>query len=347
MKAASRIVLSLAFLTLITAAAQPAWAICAAPFIISTLGDYTSYVVAPGYCPPRLADCTSDLESSVSSDLRASFWHVGNGNPTPGLGTDNGSFAALGNWVIYQDPGGAYAGYPAYIDTTWGASQQIDGCIDTPQPGGPPEKCMAVLLADRDGTGASSFALLTAGADDNGNFFLYLDGGETINLAAMPRPQILQTGRVGLDNISVTVAGPTLEALSANLHQSQDPNGLCAGAAGAVSEISYRMYTMYVPRGSMPPTDLDPANWIPGPTAALGETVEFVVCDQYPPEEQIDAYLAYALVFDSGFETPFVSGGSPSTTSPRIECIFVLADPGRIRIKEENRRERGTRTRSH
>jgi len=346
MKTTFRIGLALGLLAIVVAASQPAHAICAAPFIVSSLGDYTSYVVSPGYCPPELFPCTSDLSSSVSSSLQASFWHVGNGNVTPGLGNDNGAFAGLGNWVIYQDPGGAYAGYPAYIDTTWGASQDIDGCIDTPVPGGPPAKCMGVLLSDIDADGAAAFAYLTAGADANGNFFLNLDGGATISLASLPKAQIANSVRVDANNVNVTVAGPTLEALAAGLYQAQDPGGLCANGAGAASDVQYKVYTKNQARGSAPPTDVDPTGWTPGPTGDLGQSSLVAVnCDEAPGDGAVDVYVAYTLVFDSGFETGFVSGGSGATTATRTECGPNVAEPGRIRIKQDTERQ-GTRTRT-
>jgi len=280
-----------AVLTVCSALVLPAWAACATPRIVSSLfppGSH-SYVYTPGF----------DAEthgSSTSESLTGSFWALGGGNPASGQGIDNGGFESGLGWAV-RNPG-----YPTAFHTTWAASSAIDGCIDAAGS----SACMAVLFSDQcDDEGY--FALLTATSFRGNYSFAQPDSGAIV-LGQVPAPQAENFNTFpALFRGSVTVHTPTA--------------GLYLGEGCSQAVVSgYRIYVASTPRDSgAPSVDRSSGSWEvigggqgpEGQALPLGSMTEIVaVC-----QPGMDLYVASSLVFDSGFETRFLS-----QPLPRVQC---------------------------
>jgi len=298
-------------LLVVSAAVQPANAIC------SSSRSFTSgYIYTPGVCVDGGGDGPCDASgSSVSAAFVATFWHVGNGNPAEGLGSDSDGFPAVPNWVF------PYPGYPVVIAGDWGTDQRIDGCIDAPQPGGPAAKCMAVQMYDVDLNGDAHFAIFTKGANATGD---YAFGDGPFNLAPMPALDILNTVRTagGVDITAIL----NVADLEAGLFL--DTTGACADVtAGAESLFDgYRLRYRTVPRDSGEPDD-PTTGWQPcGGVIPIGQSGTCSV----PTPSDVDVYLSYSLLSDSGFES-----GVTGDEATRIQGGPNVADPApRIQIRQ-------------
>ena len=259
--------------------------------------------------------------SSVSDGLLGSFWHVGNGDPTIGLGNDNGSFMALGGWVV------PYPNYPAYIKSDW-TQGGIDGCIDNPVPEGPPERCMALALSDVAADGTAQFLLATASADAGLNYFFDQAGGAPLNLAAVPPVDITNSVRISDTEVAVSVVTTDASGLVDGLYL--DGGDDCAAVVGGGATyplvIGVMLYYTTVAQGAPPPTDCNAMAWTDTGAGLLplgtADTVN-VICAGGATE---DVYLGQRLVYDGGFLDPYVSCG-PEGTSTRVECGPDFADP--------------------
>jgi len=294
-------------------AAQPARAICSCARQI-TSGN--SYVITPG-CEAN--DCGT-LQTSVTDDLVGYFWGLGEGDPEPGTGIDNGSFEALGGWLY------VYPGYGALITSTWGADAGIDGCTDFATH---PEHCMAIALIDKDAnTGAAAFAVLTKKPDNLANYYFMQPGN--ITLTPLPAPIITNSIRIGyFEQIRLSLTGLSESDIAAGIYLDPEcsPPHPIAG---------YRVYY----REAIDRFDSSASGWTAlTDVLPLGTPVE--VTTPCPTPEQLLWALAYGLEFDSGYGPVFVSG--PST---EYSCEELLADPhdvGTGRERPRNRERRPTR----
>ena len=255
-----------------------------------------SYVITPG-CEG--VDCGPE-RLSVTEDLEGAFWGLGEGDPRPGRGIDNGTFAALGGWLY------TYPGYGGVIISTWAANTSIDGCIDfafSP-------RCMAIALSDRSpDTGGGAVAVLTASPDGLGNYDFDQPGD--IVLARLPRVRIIASERLAdPDRIRLIVSGVSEDdlALGVYLDPACDPPPAIAG---------YRVYMRTTVSG--PPTDSRVESWTPlTGVVPLGDAATFeAACDS-----DASLFLAYGLEFDSGFVSSHVS--EPGT---EVSCSPALAEP--------------------
>jgi hypothetical protein len=278
-------------------------------------GSSASDVLTPGYCdagPP----CTSDIDSSISSGFDGAFWMLGAGDPALDAGADNGAFPALdgpsAGWVRYDVPG-----QPAFVDGSWAADARVDGCVgDVSEP-----HCMAMMLGDQR-AGIGYFALLSDEADASNEFSFAQPAGASIGLATIPRPGI---------NGSQLINPYTLRV--ASIVRTVPPGGLYLDdpqcSAGTV--VGYKVYQQLTPRGGTAPVDRtrDDGNPLTGWEVAVGgagpsgeplpinsPTTLTVTC--YTAK---DLFMATSYVFDSGFETPFVS-----FNAPRILCGNCAVD---------------------
>lgn len=288
-------------------------------------GNY-SYVFTPGFEGGGGAN-----NSSVSDALLGSFWHVGNGDPTIGLGNDNGTFSALGNWIV------PYPNYPAYIKSDW-TQAGIDGCIDSPVPGGPPERCMQVALSDVAADGTAEFLVATASADGGLNYFFDQAGGAPLNLAPLPALDITNSVRISDTEVAVSVVTADIADLAGGLYL--DTAGDCAAVQGGGQPnppvMGVMLYYYTVAQGAPPPADCDVTSWtdtgaglVPLGTA---DTVN-VVCAGAGTQ---DVYLGQQLIFDGGFPHPMVSCGAGGW-STRVECGPDIAEPASdIRLRPSN-----------
>jgi hypothetical protein len=272
-------------------------AVCDGPQLISSVfpPDVYSYVMTPGFTPGPGA-------SSVSTNIRGYFWAIGVGDPVEGVGHDSGPFIGRRDgvkpWIR------APLGYPAYIHTSWAGMGTIDGCIDRIET---TVRCTAVLLADQDEQGRSYFALLTAKAKHGDYLFAQPDNAPIV-LAAVPRPTVSDKRPAGGEDLEVEIS---VDEPAAGLYL--DPDCRLDAAVG------YRLYAQANVRGVPPPPDranrlFSPdATWQSAradgatPVLTFGRTTkQSVACPRGK-----DLRLAASLVFDSGFELPFVSESSP------------------------------------
>jgi len=252
-----------------------------------------SFVFTPGVCSegPPCAD------TSVSEQFGGAFWRLGQGDPRVGLGSDNGTYPARSDagpaWTTHR------SNRPTWIEGYW-SDGRIDGCVEYP----PDEPvCMAVLLGDV-AYGGGHFVLLTARATDLGDHEFARPDGAPIDLVAVPAPGLASAGPDG-------EGGTRLDLLAPNVtDEGIHPDGPeCDGAL----VVGYRIYLQVLPSLDPAPTDLNPAAWeiAPGGEGPGGEPLPLdtgaVVITDVPFCQGWTHYLALALVFDSGFEAPYLS----------------------------------------
>lgn len=285
--------LGITTILIFSAGAVPAIAACAEQRLISTVraGGIVRYVYTPGFCDEGYP-CDP---FSVSLELDGDFWSLGAGDPLVGAGIDDGAFPAFENAGGYYYTDGwlkSYAGYASYIYSGWASDFRIDGC---PDPGG----CMAIQFSDQvDNIGY--FALLTAASDTQGDF--YFDPGGPIVLAEIPRPFVVGMNRPDAMSVEATVA-PMGSAL----------DGIFADPACPEALIGSRIYSITIPNGALPPQDRNrAAGWQPE-TGVVPPDESAMVTGSCVGDQ--DIYLTRSLVFESGFETAFVS-----ENAIRLEC---------------------------
>lgn len=303
---------------LVAFAGLPAAANCGSLRQISSInvvaGNY-SYVFTTGF-----EGGTGTNGSTVSDALDGSFWHVGNGDPTVGLGNDNGSFTALGGWVV------PYANYPAYIKSDW-TQPEIDGCIDNALPDAPAERCMQIVLSDIAADGTSEFLVATSSADGGLNYFFDQPGGAPLNTWPVPPLEITNSVRISDSEVAVSTVTSDVTELVGGLYL--DTEGDCAAVQGGGQNYlpiaGMMLYYMAVPQGDPPPSDCSVGAWTDtgaGLVPLDTEETVTVVCDSGVTE---DVYLAQQLVYEGGFLGPLSCG--PRGDGPRIECGPDFADP--------------------
>jgi hypothetical protein len=293
---------------LVFAGAPKAHAACSAGYLFDSKSPapLKSFVFTPGVCDGG-APCT---ETSVTEDFTGAFWRLGFGNPLAGPGTDNGSYPAndeaTASWTRHNP------NKPTLIDGYW-SEPRIDGCIDYPaaQP-----RCMAVLLGDQaDGTGY--FAFLTAAANAIDHYEFAQPNSAPIELVDLPSPTVVSSNLTE-DGVDLTFASPSLPGGGVYLATECETDVL----------VGYRVYHQARPYDAGDPTDLDPDSWNvatggagPGgePIPLGSETV--VSLDWFC--SGIRQYFAVALVFESGFQTPYLS--RPVTVETQ-QCMDLDCD---------------------
>lgn len=298
----------------VAATLQPANAICGSPRNFKS----DSYIVTPG-C--EAIDCTA---GSMTSEAQGVFWGIGDGDPTVGVGIDNGTFTFFGgnSWGI------PYPGYPVLINSHWQRAG-IDGCIDF----APGVRCMAILLSDTaQNTGSASpagaFALMTDRPDDATVSFDFSEPGNAdITLLTLPTLRITDSARTGGGTgVDLTVNGISAADIAGGLYLDPECPDLNANLI-----LGYQVYTRSTPRGAGAPTDNDATNWTPaGPVVPLGSPSTFsLACDG-----ETDKYITGGVVFDSAFANTWVSG-----QSLKVECGVNLADPENVNPTKPRSRE--------
>jgi hypothetical protein len=253
-----------------------------------------------------------DDESVFVEDLEGAFWAAGSGDPLVGVGDDSG-FWDVDEWAmvwsrVVCDPyiGCVRLTTPPLIDGDWTVDPMVDGCIG---PGS--GECMFVMLADQH-AGEGFFALLSAG----GGMPFDLRGACQIGvpfspdycwaaLAPISPPGIDSLRRAGISSVKVDVDAPSIEDLAGGLYTDRR----CEGNA----VVGYNIYQYVGEEDGVPPKD-----------RRIGEDWALLTAEPVPPGESTalrincrkrgTAYLAGSLVFESGFETPYLSANSEPVT---------------------------------
>ena len=319
-----RIVLLLAVSLVAIATLQtPLQAACGSASVIGTVGGpgQQSWVFSrvfaddPNYqfyygVPTVYGSPTPPLNSS----LRATFWRLGSGDPTVGLGNDNGAFdlVASGGIQSYQLP--SYLFYQAAEVVSGWSDPSVDGCID----GG---NCQCLLLSEQDGAD-TYLAILSAQSEATTDTFFNRGGADgegnelPIILEELQRPAILSTSRLPDFTVlpQVRVDTPT-----ANIYAKDGCD---------CSPIGYRVLQIMFPRGTNPATvSRDIAEWSPvalsdGQPQGITPIGDTVTVRSECGNVDRDVYLAAQLIFPDGFELPYVT-----KNSAWIQCGPNLADP--------------------
>ena len=242
----------------------------------TSCGSYC-YVVSPNGAGPQ--------------SLVGSFWTLGFGDPALGTGTDNGSFAKADGWVNSYFGGTTISG-------SWSQSSAIDGCIDGKIAPGKNAEIMVVEFSDRQSViDSSSFAAAAVSrhASSSPQFDLALVGSH-ITLKSVPKPGIVSSAQVGPFSLQIGVRGPT---------ESQLAPGFYSDGSTELQEVisGYRVYGVSYGDESPQPSVEREAGWAPlSGTVPIGE-----IADVTFECTRIKQYLAVSLVYDSGFESRYLS----------------------------------------
>ena len=253
-----------------------------------------------------------------TSEISASFWIAGEGDPRLYYGIDNGS-RVLFNAAYFSAGDLAFGSIPLYgvhfaaeLNTDWNLPG-VD-CDLLPLGG-----CTCLLLNDVDSQGIHGlFALVSAVNDPAAGTFFNLAGSDPLGnaqpivLQEIPRPVVTDVARPLPNSVEITVTVPTR---SAGVYESADGTGCFCGPT------NFKVRYQVLPRASVPPIgDRLPANWLLAPLPGGGAqpdnpTDGSVTLQVDCPAGDSDVYLVTELTFESGFTSPFVSGNSI-----RIEC---------------------------
>ena len=285
-----------------------------------------------GSCP--YAGCY-DFESGppVSPDLLEVFWALGTGDPRIGYGDDNGDWDSS-SWTkhaLLLGPGYVYY-YPAWMTLPDGPpgipgsapdwSDAGDGCVLNAgaTTGLDGNECMATLFGDQ-WSAVGYFALMTASVGALGDFAFPVSSTDSIVLRPVPEPL----------HLSYDPQNPFDPWSCSQIHIPAPPIPQDAlhlePACGDTIVLGYRIYGQCLQRGAMPPSDRtrDDGNPQTGWEVVAGG--ELPSGEPLPPDQSAvvnldclpfpgqDGYLALSLVFDGGFELPYVS-----FNAPRISC---------------------------
>jgi len=276
----------------------------------------------------------------ISSEFGGVWWSLGYGDPAPGAGLDNGLFPSgeifpYGTGCYYGSGcGGCYYGsdcwlyfryywpyYGAQISGDW-TDPRVDGCIDDT----PGADCMAVLLDDQYAA-KGYFGLFTDLEDASGNF-LFPGGSRTI-LAPIPAP-----GVAGVDDsggrLLVTLDPTTIPPQGLKVVPGVCDTGLVDGI---------RIHQQVMAPGVAAPVDRrrDDASssWhlAIGGAGPGGGPLPAIATPVIEATDCVDGgtlYLGTSLVFDSGFETRFVSANSMAVPCGVCQMIDADGDGSRI-----------------
>ncbi len=244
-----------------------------------------------------------------TTELIATFWSAGQGDPVIGMGNDSGGLVVQDDLTFAtHDPYSVYFG--AELNTDW-TRLLVDGCNDM-------STCTCLLLSDADAEGRQGlFALVAAATDTASGTFVNLTGSDPVGnaqpivLREVPPPTVTDIVRPQADTVEITV---TVPSRSAGVYEA------ASGAGCSCGPTAFNVRFQVLARGSIPPVGRDPGSWPVAPLAGGGgqpdtPTDGSVTVQATCPGGDADVYLVTELIFDSGFSASFVSGNSI-----RIEC---------------------------
>lgn len=255
--------------------------------------------------------------------LRSSFWMMGNGNPLPAAGIDNGPVAETGTWLDpYPTPAD-----PLILQGSWSEVTTFDGCPDTLGVG----SSMAYALSDVNGAGNMVYAVgcSTRIGSNPIEFDMTIPFGCSSGcapIALVPAPKALISGTTrSAGQANVTVASPNFAA-----------GFYSDGTAGCAQNLvitHYDVYKQELGRGASAPVNADTTGgWtLVQAGVPIGTPTNFVTTCV----ANCDVYVSLLPAYNSGFKTgePATGGanrvGPPST---RVQAGPTIADPPKPRI---------------
>jgi hypothetical protein len=338
----------------LAASLMPAKAACSPRLMFTTTADNQSYFYTPGNPFGAAQPGVLLGGGSTTYYLNGFFWSFGGGNPVVGLGNDNGANKGnyYSNWLHPRAPStgpafvGGGSGHWAYPGT--------DGCIDfdgsngNHTTAGLPDvnECNIIVLNDLQGDNAYFGVFAVAPNPNNALNFEYTTVTgfpNPLNLAVLPKPQVISSTPFGGGQVSMTVRvdpGPLTPANGFYLH--------CSPAQNAAILTGWRLYTRSVPTGAPKPSSptgraLDqstdgtfpnfPASapilppWVlNGGTHPIGVDASITV----PCNDDNDFFMCATLTFGGASN---ITGAADwelkfcSMNSTRVQCGPNLADP--------------------
>jgi len=220
-----------------------------------------------------------------TATILGSFWSLGYGNPSSGLGNDNGAWLLGEQWLH-----GGVSG--SYLAGGW-EDPRVDGCITGRIPPGETAEIMAVQLSDTDIFEQEAFfaAAAVARHSTSDPEFDYAQGiQQDVVLARIPLP------RVGM--------GPSMAGSQPVFPQDVAP-GFYSDGAVTLSQVIVG-YRIYYRDGALPPERHRSAWTAFSPVVPLGQPYSApgcYCCGGWPSSVR----FAVSLAFADGFETDYVS----------------------------------------
>jgi len=269
-----------------------------------------------------LQNPATGYETALNGTLSGNFWGIGTGNPTNGLGNDDGGLAITG-WVHNFAPGDYYIFY-----NTQNAS---DGCIDT---GTPPNRCF-VAIYDSYNDGAATHAgnaifgavALSGSTWNFDGVFNGTAGGNVMGSSPLPVPAAADPANYvdngdGTWTFDVTAPAPVFNSTGDPLNGSYDS----APASPIITS-----WQVYYAVGAVP-TSASPASYSAatmGATSMAGATWTSTITVTWDGTTPL--HMTSGLGLDSGYSTGIVSANSIPINQPFAQGVFasVSADKAR------------------
>jgi hypothetical protein len=246
-------------------------------------------------------------DKAAPASVVGNFWILGRGDPQVGHGVDNGSVPSS-SWAYFYDWGD---GAHAWVYSEWD-DPGMDGC-PRELPGSPQ---LIFELTGQDVPGANGYFVAVCVQGNSYHDFCLDSAYPYAEALLVPIPPAFVRAVHWGSQVAIDVASPT----DAELTNHFDPfdgrlggvltDGICDRSAVVTG---YRVYYQSLPHGSPAPSDRRrSAGWLPAaPVIPYGQTGTFDV-----PCSGCDLYLAASLVFDSDFETDYLS----RNTGPLHDC---------------------------
>lgn len=225
--------------------------------------------------------------TNATDAIRGSFSSLGSGNPVVGAGNDSGAWLPHETWLVGYDSGSELTG-------TWGASGQIDGCIDGAIAPGETSEIMVVGLSDTDIFGSRAFFAAAAVARNRlaSPQFDFAGGiARDIVMARIPPPRCL------IGSTSAQFFRPSLSDISPGFYTDGSTN---------LDQVIVG-YRIYYRTGLPVPSDRRRSAWTAF-SPVIGINQDWTA----PPQcfccgAAIPPSFVMALVFSGGFESDYVS----------------------------------------
>jgi hypothetical protein len=306
----------------IASTSLPVQAACGGGALFYT--GFSTITSNPGWCGASYCIGTGP---GFSGARTGSFWHFGAGDPTPGVGADNGTWPAT-SWFVpfFPDTPPYYYG-GSLSGQGWSADLGIDGCgLLAPNP----QNCTCVALADEyPGSNTGVFSAHGAVYNQPTNRYNFdPPGGEQMPMGAIPVPIIVDSNAFPNGSVDLQVR---VDPPSSGVYMN---DGCACGPTG------YRVRLTDNPNGvgtTTQPGTRDKGAWTlpslgngtgspagPQPVTTLGVPVTIhAPCSSVNPR---DVYLTTELIFPNG-AGPTFSIEKVSGDSLQVECGPNLADP--------------------
>ncbi len=276
------------------------------------VGTYCS----PGYYCYILSPGLDDIAT-----LQADFWSLNTGDPTVGLGDDDGS-RANSDWLQRFQGNPIYGIYMTKANN-W-SQPGIDGCIENKPARG--EERMVALFGDTDAGGTTAYWAVSITQRDTAaspQFDFQGNPPAHIQLIEIPTPAIVASRKLSADVIEVDIQCPDLSA------------GFYTDGNNVLSDVvqGCQIFQQQLALNSPGPAGAgsrDLANgWAAIGAAIPSGSVGTVTLGGCNATNDFSNYLGVGIALDSGFTTNFVGpnsnrvdcGPNVATPSPRFKLI--------------------------